>query len=54
MTEDAQPIGEPIIVFPTELDDKIQKAFKDLRETKGEKFEPETNFDFGSDDFGWM
>ncbi len=44
------------IVFPSlsEANDKIEKAFKQVRDKAGEKFEPETNFDFGGDDFGWM
>ena len=53
MTEDASPDNFKII-FSSETNDKIEEAFKGIREIKGEKFEPETNFDFGSDEFGWM
>ena len=51
MTEDAAPINSTIL-WHTELDDKIQKAFKDIRNDK-DQFEI-GDFDFGGDDFGWM
>ncbi len=54
MTEDA--VLDDIIIWPTfsQKNEKIEKAFKEIRSTNGEKIEPETNFDFGNDDFGWM
>lgn len=53
MTEDASPDNFDII-WKSNTTDKIEKAFKEIRGTTGEKFEPEANFDFGSDDFSWM